>query len=242
MSRIIFFVIMLAGIVFWWHWKNTTDAKLRKRLLQRSVIGALIIFLLMMVVTGHMNWMGAVLAGVLAFVRQNIGLVARYAPVITQFYRAHVSASQPSGTATVSTRFIRMNLDHATGKLSGNVLAGEFQGRALDSMNKSELDRLQDWCGKNDADSARLLESYISARFGANSGSSTHNNSTGVSAGDMTVEEALQVLGLKAEPSKEEITQAYRKIIQQLHPDRGGNEYFAAKANQARQVLNKRFG
>lgn len=215
---------------------------MRKRLLQQSIIGGVIIFLLMMVVSGHMNWMGAVLAGVLAFVRQNIGLIARYAPVITQFYRSHVSASQPPDTSTVSTRFIRMNLDHVTGKLSGHVLAGEFQGRSLDTLNQTECDRLLDWCIKNDNDSARLLESYIASRFRAHSGSSKQNRSTGVSSGDMTVEEALQVLGLNANPSKEEITRAYRKIMQQLHPDRGGNEYFAAKANQARDVLNKRFG
>jgi len=244
MSRIVLFALILAGIVFWWHWTNTPDPEQRKRLLQRSVIGGLIAILLLLVMTGHMHWFGAVLAGVLAFIRQNIGLLVRYSPVITQMYRSHASSSRSTNSSTVGTRFIQMNLDHVTGKLSGKVLAGEFKGRMLDEMNKSELDRLADFCRQQDTDSARLLESYVAARFGeqAGPGSGGQGRSAGRTETAMSVDEALQVLGLQGAPTKEEITGAYRKIMQQIHPDRGGNEYFAAKANQAREVLNTRFG
>jgi hypothetical protein len=185
-----------------------------------------------------------VLAGVLAFIRQNIGLLVRYSPVITQMYRSHASSSRSTNSSTVGTRFIQMNLDHVTGKLSGKVLAGEFKGRMLDEMNKNELDRLADFCRQQDTDSARLLESYVAARFGeqAGPGSGGQGRSAGHTETAMSVDEALQVLGLQGAPTKEEITGAYRKIMQQIHPDRGGNEYFAAKANQAREVLNTRFG
>lgn len=244
MSRLVFFLVLLGGVVFWWHWTNTPDPAQRKRLLQRSVIGALIVVILMLVVTGHMHWLGAVVAGLLAFVRQNMGLLVRFSPLIAQILRSRTSGSGTPGISTVSTRLLQMSLNHATGKLSGSVLTGEFMGRLLDDLGKAELDRLLEWCVNNDTDSARLLESYLINRFGGPSArnSSANSGSAGRSSGDMSVEEALQVLGLTGTPTKDEITRAYRKVMQQLHPDRGGSEYFAAKVNQAREVLNSRFG
>ena len=58
----------------------------------------------------------------------------------------------------------------------------------------------------------------------------------------MPVQEALDVLGLTGDPSKGEITEemvqdAHRRLIQKMHPDRGGNDYLAAKINQARDLL-----
>lgn len=57
-----------------------------------------------------------------------------------------------------------------------------------------------------------------------------------------TLAEAIEVLGLKGDINKGEITSemvndAHRHLIQKLHPDRGGNDYLAAKINQARDLL-----
>ncbi len=56
---------------------------------------------------------------------------------------------------------------------------------------------------------------------------------------EMTTEEACKVLGVDADASKEEIIEAHRKLIQKIHPDRGGNDYLAAKINQAKDYLLK---
>ena len=56
-------------------------------------------------------------------------------------------------------------------------------------------------------------------------------------SGEMNIAEALEVLGLSGQPSKKEIIEAHRKLIQKLHPDRGGNDYLAAKINRAKDVL-----
>ncbi len=56
----------------------------------------------------------------------------------------------------------------------------------------------------------------------------------------MTEEEALSVLGLAPGADAEKIRAAHRKLISQLHPDKGGTDYFAAKINEARDFLLKR--
>lgn len=84
-----------------------------------------------------------------------------------------------------------------------------------------------------------LMQWYQS---GANARPQQNSSDIRPPIGNMSVDEALQILGLSGSPTRDEITQAYRKVMQQLHPDRGGNQYFAAKVNQARDVLNTRFG
>ena len=58
--------------------------------------------------------------------------------------------------------------------------------------------------------------------------------------GKMTKEEAYRVLGIDEDATEEEIIEAHRKLIQKIHPDRGGNDYLATKINQAKDfLLNK---
>lgn len=58
----------------------------------------------------------------------------------------------------------------------------------------------------------------------------------------MDTREALDTLGLKGDINSGEVTMemvntAHRRLIQKLHPDRGGNDYLAARVNLARDVL-----
>jgi hypothetical protein len=53
----------------------------------------------------------------------------------------------------------------------------------------------------------------------------------------MSRDEALRVLGLKAEASNEDIKSAHRRLLKDYHPDKGGTDYIAAKINEAKDVL-----
>ncbi len=57
------------------------------------------------------------------------------------------------------------------------------------------------------------------------------------SNGDMDENSAYAVLGLSPGATKEEVIQAHRKMMQKVHPDRGGSDYLAAQINQAKELL-----
>ena len=56
-------------------------------------------------------------------------------------------------------------------------------------------------------------------------------------SGAMSRAEALKVLGLEEGASTEEIRAAHKRLILQIHPDKGGTNYLAAKINEAKDVL-----
>ena len=55
--------------------------------------------------------------------------------------------------------------------------------------------------------------------------------------GIMSRQEALAILGLGSNPTRDEIIAAHRRLIQRLHPDRGGSTYLAQQLNEAKRVL-----
>jgi len=60
-----------------------------------------------------------------------------------------------------------------------------------------------------------------------------------VTAHGMSAVEARATLGVTADASTEEIKAAYARLIQRVHPDRGGAAGLAAHLNLARDVLLK---
>ena len=71
---------------------------------------------------------------------------------------------------------------------------------------------------------------------GSSSGSQSH--APPGARGRMTRSEALAVLGLKGDASREQIVSAYKHLMKKVHPDSpGGSDYLASKVNQAKEVL-----
>src|SRR5690348_2408527 len=55
--------------------------------------------------------------------------------------------------------------------------------------------------------------------------------------GNMTPEEAYQVLGLPPGASEADIRAAHHRLMRTAHPDSGGSDWLAARINMARDVL-----
>lgn len=80
-----------------------------------------------------------------------------------------------------------------------------------------------------------LLNLYVNLRHKPE----PQQQSAAAKGAPMSKAEALLTLGLNPGASREDIIAAHRRLIQKLHPDRGGNDYLAARINEARDLLLK---
>ena len=210
-------------------------------------IGTLIaVGLLVMVATGRAHWLAAVVAVLLPFMRA-ILVVLSSLPVLNRVL-AGMKTSNSSNqsdkpdqgqTSSVQSKFIQMNLNHDTGDINGEVLQGQFTGRTLDQLQLEDLLELLHEC-QDDEESVALLQVYLERMYAdtwqqqAGAHQQQQRSST---QGKMSREEALQILGLSANPSDAEIIHAHRRLMKNLHPDHGGSTYLAAKINLAKETL-----
>ena len=137
----------------------------------------------------------------------------------------------------VETRFLVMSLNHASGDIDGDVREGPSAGRRLSDLSIPELQALYRLCSE-DADSLRLLETWLD-RYHPEWRDDTGETGrgSGPSSGAMSRSDALAILGLEDGASDSDIREAHRRLIANLHPDKGGSSYLAAQINQAKDVL-----
>ena len=148
--------------------------------------------------------------------------------------------TQPNQTTRVRTPWLEMELDHDTGEMRGTVLQGVHAGQALDSLDRTVLLAL--YRDAQDSETERLLEAYLDRRLGAEWRVDAGRGEAPRGRADtaMTREEALKVLGLAEGAGEEDIRAAHRRLMMQIHPDKGGSDYLAAKINEAKDVLLRR--
>ena len=145
----------------------------------------------------------------------------------------------PGQASRVATSLIAMQLDHDTGRMEGDVLAGAFKGRKLSSLTLTEAQALHAQCAAAPDQSRALFESWIERtrpewRSQWNSGA---GRAAATTSQKMTRAEALAILGLKEGAKPDDIRAAHRRLMKTAHPDLGGSDYLAAKINEAKEFL-----
>ena len=203
-----------------------------------GILGALFLYL---AVTGRLSWLFVAIPAIMPWIFR-AQMLARAFKTFSRMRGA--STGQATGQSSrVETRFLRMTLDHDSGDMDGEVIAGAGAGRRLSRMSLSELIVLRNALAADDPPSAQLLEAYLDRmRPGwrdqtSQSGAEATRAAGGFASGAMSRDEALRILGLEADADESAIKAAHRRLMALMHPDRGGSSYLAAKINQARDTL-----
>ena len=182
-----------------------------------------------------MHWLGAAITGAFVFLRQVLPWVIRVLPFLNKL-RQQQTAQQ--GQSAIQTDHLSATLDHASGLIEGEIIDGPRKGWLLSELSMSELEGLLEHYQTSDEESAELLQAYIDQRTQqANEAEEERSDAQREAAADSSRAEALATLGLTEGATEAEIIAAHRSLIQKLHPDRGGNDFLAAKINQAKDIL-----
>ena len=245
-------LVLVLGAVFWLRGVLRRSPIAQWSARNQTLLALAIILLLLLTLTGRLGILvpviGTVTAAFLALFSRVLPL---FLPVLLQHlphwlrqwgqpsYRPSTTpgdATEGPGISTTQTPYLTMRLDHQTGRLTGEVKQGLMAGKLLSDLSLSALADLYRYYDGVDLESARLLGAYIEWIHGDRWQEAERQQHRAQSS-HLSRGEAQEILGVSEQASRDEIIEAHRRLIQKVHPDRGGSDYLAAKINQAKDAL-----
>lgn len=254
MGRVIVLFVFIGALLWFLHWFRSTPSHRVAQVLRKSALWGAIALLVIATLTGRLNPIFAALAAMIPVAFRLLNLL-RMLPMLQQVLQSlgiQVPGGIPGagggsgaggGQSSIRTRYLDMTLDHGSGAMDGRVLEGPFAGRRLSDLSSPELLRMLELYQDSDQQSAAVLTAYLDrehpdwreqASAGARDAGS--RDAAGMTKG-MTREDALSILGLEPGADAGAIRAAHRRLMQKLHPDRGGSDYLAAQINAAKALL-----
>jgi DnaJ domain len=157
----------------------------------------------------------------------------------SSFFRSDPNrgGAQDRKASRIVTETLEMELDLDTGAMQGRVLKGTFADQAIERLTPAELGRLWRDCRFKDPKSAKLIEAYLDRIHPSWQEDMSRADNEPGAGGQMTREEALEILGLKSGASENDIRRTHRDLMKKFHPDHGGSDYLASKINEAKETL-----
>jgi len=247
--KLILLLVVAAAIWFGVNWFIRTPPVQARKAMGKAALYIGIGVLALLALTGRLSWLFAAAAAMVPLLQRGLGLL-RLLPLVQQL-RSSMGWSSTSGglgsgpgsgkQSRVETAWLRMTLEHDSGAMDGIVLQGPQQGRKLAELSMQQLLALRSQC---DPQSLQLLDAWLDREHadwrqqgGADGPHQTPPPPS--SGGAMDKVEALAILGLEEGASVDDIKAAHRRLIQRLHPDRGGSTYLATRINEAKRLLLK---
>jgi hypothetical protein len=221
------------AIYYLWRVRSMPPHKQRSGYI-KFLLGLMIALVVVLTLTGRMHWVGAAITGAFVFLRQILPWVIRALPFLNKLRERNTQ----SGQSSIQTNHLSATLDHGSGHIEGKIIEGPHKGWLLSELSIMQLEDLLTHYQTEDEESAELLEAYIDQRRQQADQNTEQQRTANRAASDQSARaEALAILGLDEGSTEEEVVAAHRGLIQKLHPDRGGNDFLAAKINQAKDIL-----
>ena len=228
-------VFLLLGVILTiWYWRRfliKLPSERRNSFLWKSVFFVVLLGSVTLVTMGKLHWIGAGLAALVPVIKVILSMGLRALPFLQIFRRFRSSPSH------IRTEYIDAEINFSTRTMDGEVLSGDYGGRKLSMLTSDELNSLSEWLKAKDQESFVLLNTYMMRMGkGANNDSFSQDRRND-SFSQMSKKDALQILGLNEGSTNHDIIKSHKRLIQRLHPDRGGSDYLAAKINAAKDRL-----
>jgi len=236
MTWILAGVVLLGLILLFARWY--VDAEPKDVLKVLKVFGILFVLVIvgLVLASGRIGMLWLVLLGLL--------------PWIGRFRALSRQADNLRGPVTGQrvdrrTDFVVIYLNPETGDMDGRVLQGPQRGKLLSELSIDALVTLYEAASLEDAESASILEAYLDRMHDKSwrrksrsaNAAETMENTPELLEKMMSRSEAYTTLGLQPGASKNEIENAFTKLIQTGHPDETIAQDIATRAARAKSTL-----
>lgn len=229
MPKLLLLLGLIVAVWYWWSYQKRLPQAQRRGFLWKSGFWAVLGISILLVYTGRMHWLGAGLAALVPLVKGLIALSFRALPLVRILRRFKTTPSQ------FRTRSLVVTINFSSGQMDGEILVREHAGKQLSQLSNEQLKAFAEELKGTDRESSVLLQAYL-LRSGTQGFQGAEDFKPGGYA-DLSEDEAYSVLGLEPGASEQDIIKAHKRLMQRLHPDRGGSDYLAAKINSAKDKL-----
>jgi hypothetical protein len=230
MPRLILLVAIILSTWYWWSVVKRLPPEQRRAFFWRTGFWFVLGISIVLVATGRMHWLGAGLAALVPIGKTLLSFSMRALPLIRLLSRFKTRPSE------FRTQFLLVEINFASKQMDGEVLQGEHTGKHLSELTTEQLQALATSLRSADPESFVLLQAYMLRTGGKQESNEDYGER---SFSEFSNDEAYKILGLEGNASQEEVVKAHKRLMQRLHPDRGGSDYLAAKINTAKDQLIK---